>query len=556
MYLPSKKLSNYTLFFILCLVLVSCKQPKPDKSEKIISNVSRMDAAVAVQLEDLLIKPDSLKLYNTLSVIKYYKDNSFAPSWSTKGSFTTKADTLQQFIEKDCKYYGLFPNAYKQKEVKQIFENLKNKTNATNAVLWAKADVVLTDLFFQITKHIKNGRLYIDTNYKFLDTSLHNNVLVKALESFVNKNTLAQSFAPFEPKFTEYDSLKIALKNVLENENKKYTFIKFPYTDSLAFIKSLINRIKEDGVAKEIMATPDSLGLIKAINAWQKQYNLTINGVYNKDLIEAMNGNGKDKFVYAALSMDKFKNSAIQNNGDYVMVNIPSYYLRAYRNNKMEVESRVAVGKSDTKTPIMESEISELVLMPNWYVPPSILKIPGYIERHRGNSNFVVRGKTVMQKSGPGNALGEMKFNFKSSESVYLHDTNERWVFGSSHRAVSHGCVRVQQFKNLGDYVARVSPIFEKNYERVVDRYIYDTATHDSVAKYKYVLKDSAQFKGDSVITRLLKNKIHREIAVDKKVPIYIKYFTCAAHNGNLVLYPDVYGYDKALMEKYFGGMQ
>jgi L,D-transpeptidase YcbB len=475
--------------------------------------------------------------------------------WSSKGKFTAKADSLQQFIAKGCKYFGLFPASYKNKEIKELYTSLQKGNNNNNAVIWAKADALFTDAFFQITKHIKNGRLYADTSNKFLDTSLHQNVLVKALVQFLDDKNIAQTLAPYEPKFNEYDSLKIALRNVLQNANKKYSYIKFPYTDSAAFIKSLVIRIKEDGVGTQLGAMPDSLGLVKLIGSWQKQQGLTINGSYNKDLIEAMNGSGVDKFAFAALSMDKLKMTKIAHSGDYVMVNIPSYYLRAYQNNAMAMESKVAVGKSDTKTPEMESEISQLVLMPNWYVPPSILKIPGYIERHRSNPNFIVRGKTVIQKSGPGNALGEMKFNFKSSDAIYLHDTNERWVFGGSRRAVSHGCVRVQQYKNLGDYVARVSPIYEQNFEKVIDRYLYDTATKDSVPKYKYVVKDSLQYKGDSVITRLLRNKIHREITVNKKVPIYIKYFTCAARNGNLVLYNDVYGYDKALIEKYFSGL-
>ncbi len=552
---PEKKQLFLSIYLLSLILLVSCSQSKPDKSEKIINNLKRMNSAVSVQLEDLLNNSTALQLNNTLSVKKYYKENDFTPIWSNKGKFNAKADTLQQFIQNDCKYFGLFPASYKHKQIKELYTNLQTGNNKNDAVLWAKADAMFTDAFFQITKHIKNGRLYIDTNNVYLDTTLHNKVYNTALPNFLKEQSLAQVFKPLEPNFSEYDSIKIALRNVLQNKNKKYTYIKFPYTDSSAFIKSLVLRIKEDGVAKNTNILPDSIGLVKAISEWQKSQNLTVNGAYNKDLIEAMNGSGVDKFAYAALSMDKLKKTKITHNGDYVMVNIPSYYLRAYSNNSMQLESKVAVGKSATKTPEMESEISQLILMPNWYVPPSILKIPGYIERHRGRSNFVVKGKTVMQKSGPGNALGEMKFNFKSSDAIYLHDTNERWGFSSSKRAISHGCVRVQQYKNLGDFIAKVSPIYEKQFVKVVDRYLYDTATKDSIAKYKYVAKDSSQYKGDSVITRLLKNKIHREISVSKKVPIYIKYFTCAARNGNLVIYPDVYGYDKVLLEKYFAGL-
>src|SRR5437763_8908740 len=61
----------------------------------------------------------------------------------------------------------------------------------------------------------------------------------------------------------------------------------------------------------------------------------------------------------------------------------------------------------------------------------------------------------VVQGSGDDNALGVLKFNFPNKYAVYLHDTNQRYLFGKSSRALSHGCVRVQQWKSLADYIFR-----------------------------------------------------------------------------------------------------
>ena len=49
----------------------------------------------------------------------------------------------------------------------------------------------------------------------------------------------------------------------------------------------------------------------------------------------------------------------------------------------------------------------------------------------------------VVQGSGDDNALGILKFNFNNKYSVYLHDTNQRYFFSRSFRALSHGCVSV-----------------------------------------------------------------------------------------------------------------
>ncbi len=552
------------LTFFMLVIISSCKQKRPDVSEKIVTDKSRLNAAGSVQLEDIIkngkaAEMKALNLKNGPNVFKYYEDNAYNLKWSNKGSLTPKADTLIKFLKDDCKYWGLFPKSYTYSSLQQTIDKLTKTDESKNAVLWAKADAMITDVFFQVVKHIRNGRLYADTNYRYFDSTLHKNLFVPAINSYCEKTNLNQEIAKWEPNFNEYDSLKIAIKSLFAKEKKSYTYVKYPYTDSAQFTASLLKRISEDGVSVAGVVIKDSMDMVEIVKKWQTNQGLQPNGAVNADLISGMNENGLGKFNFAALSMDKLKAIKIPHNGNYVMVNIPSYYLRAYKDRNLSVESKVAVGKTITKTPEMESEISQLILMPNWYVPPSILKIPGYIERHRGKKNFIVKGKTVIQKSGPGNALGEMKFNFKSSDAIYLHDTNEKWAFGASKRAVSHGCVRVQQYKNLGDYIASVSPIFERGYRKVLDKYVMvkDSLGKviDSTPKFKYTSSDSTVFNGDSVVTRLLKNKIHKEITVGKKVPIYIKYFTCAARNGNLVIYPDIYGHDKELLDKYFKGL-
>jgi L,D-transpeptidase YcbB len=554
---------KYGIFFIFAILLYSCSEKKPSKDVKIVTKVAELNGAVAVQLEELLneitdtTKKSTLKVYNPHSVKAFYNPD-YTPIFTNNMGFTNAGASLKKFIDKDCKYFGLFPKAYHATNINKLFTTLTNDSSKMNAVEWAKAELYMTDAFFQIAKHIKNGRLYADTNYRYHDTSLTKNVFTPLLNNFVKQPLeLEKLLSTYEPKLHDYDSLKIYLKKMLNQAKegeKEYSTVIFPYTDSLRFIKSLVNRFREEGLAASATDRVDSFELAELIKGYQVKYSQTPTGKYSKEMIDNMNMKSDTKFAKIALTMDKFKNFKITNNGSYVIVNIPSYTLRGYTADTVAVESRVAVGKTASKTPVMESEISDIIVMPNWYVPPSILKIPGYIERHRGRKNFVVRGRSVMQKAGPGNALGEMKFNFKSGDAIYLHDTNEKWAFSSSYRAVSHGCVRVQQYKALGNFISKLSPLYEKDYEKVFDKIVIDSIKHDTTTKYKYLVKDSVFLKGDSIVTRLLKNKVHRELTVQKKVPIYIKYFTCAVRNGIFILYNDVYGYDKALQEKYFSG--
>ena len=52
-------------------------------------------------------------------------------------------------------------------------------------------------------------------------------------------------------------------------------------------------------------------------------------------------------------------------------------------------------------------------------------------------------------------ALGSYKFVFPNQFDVYLHDTNVRWMFDKLFRALSHGCVRVKEWRKLSDFLIR-----------------------------------------------------------------------------------------------------
>ena len=130
-----------------------------------------------------------------------------------------------------------------------------------------------------------------------------------------------------------------------------------------------------------------------------------------------------------------------------------------------------------------------MVTYPQWTIPASIIrqdilpqlkKDPGYLTR-KGFSLVSYEGETidpysvdwtkyskgipwkVVQGSGDDNALGVFKFNFNNPYSVYLHDTNQRYLFKNANRALSHGCVRVEKWQDLANYIAGLDSLAMKN---------------------------------------------------------------------------------------------
>jgi len=103
---------------------------------------------------------------------------------------------------------------------------------------------------------------------------------------------------------------------------------------------------------------------------------------------------------------------------------------------------------------------------------------------------------------------------FYNEYSIYLHDTPKRLPFQRANRAVSHGCVRVEEPMKLLDFVLKGHPLW--NNKRVFE-YLGSTR----------------------------KSKV---VMLQNNVPLYIDYYTVwVDENGEIAFREDVYGKDRAL---------
>jgi L,D-transpeptidase YcbB len=139
----------------------------------------------------------------------------------------------------------------------------------------------------------------------------------------------------------------------------------------------------------------------------------------------------------------------------YIEVNIPAYELEVVEHGVPTLAMRVVVGKPYLPTPAFSDEIERLVLNPAWHVPssivaseilPAIEKDPGYLDKENmeivGGSGRTLQ---VRQRPGPGNSLGQVKFDLPNRWNVYLHDTPADRLFARVTRSLSHGCIRLER---------------------------------------------------------------------------------------------------------------
>lgn len=169
----------------------------------------------------------------------------------------------------------------------------------------------------------------------------------------------------------------------------------------------------------------------------------------------------------------------------YILVNVPAYVLQVMEQDRPVLSMRVIVGDPEHPTPFFSDEMTYVVFSPYWNIPrnilreetlPRVARDPDFLRRN----NIEVVGTSgegeidpasidwtdesateqvrFRQRPGGDNALGLVKFIFPNHFSVYLHDTPADRLFFRDQRALSHGCVRIEDPMAMARYVMRDQP--------------------------------------------------------------------------------------------------
>ncbi len=541
------------LFLLFTLSLFSCNNKGKNVSEEAIVTSAeeinnKAEELIQETVKDVLKDKrlaDSFNLKNPQLLDGIYEEHSYEPLWTSNGAFESYSDSLISFIA-NCRYYGLFPDDYHYDELKGLRDTLlTDSSKRLDASRWAFADLLLTSAFTQMVKDIKAGRILPDSVMQ-KDSSLSKEFFVQQLQR-LKKAASVDSFATaLEPTHVQYRELRQAIRPFVDSANfKSYTYV-YGF-DSGTLKKRAYQRIIEEDSMELDGAVYDSAAFVNAIKKYQKVKKLKVDGKLSADIIKKLNDTDEERFKRIAITLDRYKQLPPLPE-QYIWVNIPSYRLQVRSSDTVVMISKVAVGKSYTRTPEIVSAISDMITYPQWTIPASIIekeilpglkKDPGYTNK-KGYSIIDKDGNVidaylvdwskykkgipykVVQGSGDANALGVIKFNFPNKHSVYLHDTNQRYLFSRKNRALSHGCVRVESWKDLAYYILE----------------------RDSLASTSFTPKDS--------LDKWLLLKQKKVIPVRKRLPVFIKYFTCEGVDGKVVFYEDIYEEDRKLRNKYF----
>ena len=536
----------------ILLVIASCGDRKKHVvgQKEVVAKPIDIDAAASDIIESTLDdvqdsngKIKELSIYNPAAVAFFYKQQDFKPIWSSHGAFLHAADSLFQFIA-NARTFGLYPDDYYKCRLDTLRRQVTDtsKENKLDAAKWAESDLLLTSAFVTIIKDIKKGRLLPDSISK-RDTVLTPEFYYQQWKSYGDSiSTMAATLEPAQPAYVD---LKKALQDFLPNATfKTYTYI--DPTDSINLQRAVMQRLGEEDSVTFSNAHIDSTELAAAIKKYQKRKGVKETGKLTAGLVSTLNNTDSYKFARIAVNLDRYKQLQTLPQ-QYIWVNIPSFELQLWDSGFVMLTSKVVVGKPQTRTPELTSAISDMITYPKWHIPQSIIKKeilpalkrdPDYLAR-KGFSLVDDAGNdidpysvdwakyentipyTVVQGSGDDNALGVLKFNFPNKYAVYLHDTNQRYLFSKDKRALSHGCVRVEAWEELAAYILQ-----------------RDSASTNAVPL-------------DSMLTWLALKEKHL-IPVRKRLPLFIRYFTCEVRDAKLHFYDDVYDEDRKLIDRFF----
>jgi len=500
--------------------------------------VDPVTAAIRAALADAGTKGGFLDKRDAAGVADYYAQQGYTPVWTVDGKFSDQAKAIIARI-KNAADDGLDPAQYLLPPA-----DLGQAMAATAAEI-AGSDVELSDAIVTYARHAHSGRLDpadVSPNFSYKSRLLDPH---DVLQTMLQASDVEAAMTAFSPHHPEFLALRAKLAEIRDQPQEQQVIIPDGPTLKPGANDPRVALLRQRLKDTDTPTDPNfyDVTLADTVKAWQSSAGLKADGLLGRGSLVVLNKVPANPVNTILANMERWRWMADDLGRFYVRVNIPNFNLDIYRDGKVVYTTRIVVGQTDKQTPIFSDEIRIVDVNPTWNVPasiavkemlPKLMSNPASLSQYQIFVNYTGRFQAVdptqvdwssvdmrrvqiKQPPGDDNALGSIKFLFPNPYAVYLHDTNSKSFFQRDFRALSHGCMRVQ---NPWDF-ASVLLAGEPNV---------------TVGQLKAMVGGSEQ-----------------QIDLAHHVPVHITYFTAWVDDaGNLQLRDDVYGHDRR-MEQLLG---
>ena len=445
-------------------------------SEQIRAILERAEPGKPIQVRDF-------ELEKVEEIQRFYANRTFQEVWIQSGILTELAYELR-FELKQSQFDGLQPKDYYVDLIDAFFESFEEnkKSNIANSDSeLAELDLLLTDAFFKLASHLERGKVDPSRLKSPWDITRKPSRIesVALLQQALDRQEVRKSLEELYPKFSIYKrgrEVIRALQGKSKVDSLDWKAIKvdksIKVNDSHSAIPAIRERLMFWGYLKPYEVsdpkTYDSV-LFESVKSFQARNGMEADGAIGKNTAAGLNASPRNLMDKAAVNLERLRwlPDTIKE-VDVVLVNIANYRLDYIQKLDTVFSSKVIVGKSYHASPIFSSPMSYIVFSPYWNIPtsiarneiiPSVRKNPNYLSQ-KNMEVITAAGKSVdpstvnwssksfpyliRQKPGKDNSLGLVKFMFPNKYSVYIHDTPAKSLFAREDRALSHGCIRLQ----------------------------------------------------------------------------------------------------------------
>jgi len=235
--------------------------------------------------------------------------------------------------------------------------------------------------------------------------------------------------------------------------------------------------------------------LREALMRFQRRHGLAVDGIVGAETLAALNTPVANRIAQIRVNLRRMGEFASTLGRKTLLINVPAFQLLWLQDDKVIWQTRVQVGHSETPTPLFMSELTRVIVNPDWVMPrsiaveemlPRIQADPGYLaaqnievlDRDGGPVpadaidwsllNAARFPYQLVQTPCSQNALGRIKFVFPNEHAIYLHDTPNRALFEETRRAFSHGCIRAEDPFDLARFLLRTEGWEATDIERVL----------------------------------------------------------------------------------------
>jgi murein L,D-transpeptidase YcbB/YkuD len=397
----------------------------------------------------------------------------------------------------------------------------------------------------------QNGRIEPDRISDYYDLPAKPLDLEGVLRTLAHTQEVRTYLESRHPQNPEYQALRVeleALQASAENEivvDPKLLLKPGEASPELPKLLTLIARGLNDEMGGDYGQLLARLGtsetyvpeLVPVIEAAQKKVGLKPDGVIGPRTVAKLAGSSKaDRVAKVQYALEELRWLPSDLGSPRVFINQPAFTASYIDGGVEKLKTRVVIGRTTNQTSFFYDQIEQVDFHPYWGVPQSIIvnemlprlrSDPGYLDRS-GYEVTDARGKripssainwgqygskvpyNVRQLPSEANALGELKILFPNKHAIYMHDTPQKSFFQRDVRALSHGCVRLQDPRGMA----------------------------------AAVLGTSVDYIADKL------KKGHSTENVTRKIPVYVAYFTAWPDmSGKVEYFPDIYDRDARLQQ-------